>query len=121
AAQEKADTATAARRQARAESAAAKEALAVEAEQIAERATSWKASGDRLRTIVDEWKLIKGVDRKSDDALWKRFSAARDEFGRRRGAHFAALDSERTTAKSAKEALVTRAEELSQSSDWKDT
>jgi hypothetical protein len=120
-AKEKADIVTAARHAARADAAAAKLALAEEAERIAERATSWKASGDRLRTIVDEWKLIKGVDRKTDDALWKRFSSARDEFGRRRGAHFAALDTERTTARAAKEKLVSRAQELSESSDWKDT
>jgi hypothetical protein len=120
-AQEKATEATVARQQARAEAVAAKEKLAVEAEQIAERATSWKASGDRLRAIVEDWKLIKGVDRKSDEALWKRFSAARDEFGRRRGAHFAQLDGERTSAKAAKEKLVSRAEELADSSDWKAT
>jgi hypothetical protein len=121
AADEKAMAAAAIRRQARAESIAAKEKLAAEAEQIAASATSWKASGDRLRAIVDEWKLIKGIDRKSDDALWKRFSAARDEFGRRRGGHFAQLDAERVAAKTAKEALVARAEELAQSSDWKET
>ncbi len=121
AAQTKTDEAAAARQAARAEAIAAKEALTVEAEQIAERASSWKASGDRLRVIVDEWKLIKGVDRKTDEALWKRFSAARDEFGRRRGAHFAALDTERVTAKTTKEKLVERATELAASSDWKET
>ncbi|MDT4936344.1 MAG: hypothetical protein QOG80_15, partial [Pseudonocardiales bacterium] len=100
---------------------AAKEALLVEAEQIAESATSWKSSGDRLRAIVEDWKQIKGIDRKTDEALWKRFAAARDAFGRRRGQHFAQLDVERGTAKKAKEKLVERAEELSSSSDWKET
>jgi hypothetical protein len=120
-AEEKAGEAAAAREQARAVAIAAKEALAVEAEQIAESATSWKVSGDRLRAIVDEWRLIKGVDRKTDDVLWKRFSAARDAFGRRRGQHFAQLDAERGTIKDAKEQLIARAEELAQSSDWKET
>ncbi|MEP6598839.1 MAG: DUF349 domain-containing protein [Actinomycetota bacterium] len=110
-----------ARERARADAIAAKEALAAEAEKIAESATSWKASGDRLRAIVDEWKLIKGIDRKTDDALWKRFSGARDAFGKRRGQHFAALDAERGTARQAKEKLAERAEELSASSDWRDT
>jgi hypothetical protein len=119
--EEKAGANAAAREKARAEAIAAKEALAAEAEQIASTATSWKSSGDRLRTIVDEWKLIKGVDRKTDDALWKRFAAARDAFGRRRGQHFAALDAERGTAKTAKEKLIERAEALSGSSDWKET
>jgi hypothetical protein len=117
----KADANAAAREQARADAVARKESLAVEAEQIAENSTAWKASGDRLRAIVEEWKQIKGVDRKSDDALWKRFAAARDAFGRRRGQHFAKLDSERDEAKHVKERLVERAEELSGSADFKQT
>ena len=110
-----------AREQAKAEAIAAKEALIAEAEKIAESSTSWKVAGDRLRTIVDDWKLIHGVDRRTDDALWKRFAAARDAFGKRRGQHFAQLDAERGTAKEIKEKLVSRAEALSSSSDWKET
>jgi hypothetical protein len=121
AADERAGQVQAAREQARADAISAKEALVVEAEQIAESATSWKASGDRLRAIVEEWKHIKGVDRRTDDALWKRFAAARDAFGKRRGQHFAQLDAERGTAKVAKEKLVARAEELSGSTDWRET
>jgi hypothetical protein len=111
----------AARDAARAEAIAKKEALAVEAEQLAESSTQWKVAGDRLRTIVDEWKLIKGIDRKTDDALWKRFAAARDAFGKRRGSHFATLDTEREAAKAIKEKLVAQAEELAASEDWRET
>jgi hypothetical protein len=121
AAEAKAGEAAATRDKARADAIAAKEALVAEAEKIAEAGTSWKASGERLRTIVEEWRQIKGIDRKTDDVLWKRFAAARDAFGRRRGQHFAQLDAERGTAKQAKEQLIKRAEELSSSSDWKDT
>jgi hypothetical protein len=121
AAEEKIGANAAAREQARADAIAAKEKLAAEAEQIAETGTSWKASGDRLHAIVDEWKLIKGIDRKTDDALWKRFAAARDVFGKRRGQHFAQLDAERGAARAAKDKLIERAEELAQSSDWKET
>ena len=110
-----------ARDAARAEAIAKKEALALEAEQIAESSTQWKVAGDRLRTIVDEWKLIKGIDRKTDDALWKRFAAARDAFSKRRGSHFANLDTEREAAKSVKEKLVAQAEELASSADWRET
>jgi len=121
AASERADANAAQRAQARADAVSAKEKLVVEAEQIAESATSWKVSGDRLRAIVDEWKQIKGVDRKTDDGLWKRFAAARDAFGKRRGQHFAQLDAEHGTSRQAKEKLIERAEELAQSSDWKET
>ena len=110
-----------AREHAKAEAVAAKEALIAEAEKIAESSTSWKAAGDRLRTIVDDWKAIRGIDRRTDDALWKRFAAARDAFGKRRGQHFAQLDAERGNAKDVKEKLVARAEALSSSSDWRDT
>ena len=106
---------------ARAAAIAQKEALAVEAEQIAESANQWKVAGDRLHAIVEEWKLIKGIDRKTDEALWKRFAAARDAFGKRRGSHFAQLDTEREQAKSVKEGLVRQAEELAKSDDWRET
>ncbi|WP_216208047.1 DUF349 domain-containing protein [Amycolatopsis aidingensis] len=106
------------REQARAEAVARKQALAEEAEQIAAESTQWKSAGDRLRTILDEWKTIKGVDRKTDDELWKRFSKARESFNRRRGSHFAELDKQRAAAKARKEELIAEAESLSDSEDW---
>jgi hypothetical protein len=95
-----------------------KEALAAEAEQIAADSTQWKAAGDRLKAIVEEWKTIKGIDRKTDEALWQRFAAARDAFGRRRGAHFAQLDQQRSEARAAKSELIAEAERLSTSTEW---
>jgi hypothetical protein len=97
---------------------ARKEALAAEAQDLAANSTQWKAAGDRLRAILDEWRTISGVDRKTDDALWKRYSAARETFNRRRGSHFAELDRERVGAKQAKERLCERAEELADSNEW---
>lgn len=102
----------------RAAQTARKEALAAEAEELGANSTQWKAAGDRLRAILDEWKTISGLDRKVDDALWKRYSAARDAFNRRRGSHFADLDRERSGVKQSKERLCERAEELSDSTDW---
>ena len=98
-----------------------KEALATEAEAIGESSTQWKAAGDRLREILDEWKTIRGIDRKTDDALWKRFSKAREAFNRRRGSHFAELDRTRASVKRVKEELVERAETISMSTEWNDT
>jgi hypothetical protein len=107
-----------ARDEARAKSVARKQELVDEAEKIAEESTQWKSAGDRLRSILDEWKTVKGVDRKTDDLLWKRFSKARDTFNRRRGSHFADLDRQRATAKERKQELVDEAEQLSESDDW---
>jgi len=119
---ERAEAAAAADRSRRDEHRAAqtarKEALAAEAEELANTSTQWKTAGDRLRAILDEWKTISGLDRKTDDALWKRYSAARETFNRRRGSHFAELDRERAGSREAKERLCVRAEELVDSTDW---
>jgi hypothetical protein len=119
------ETADSAAAESRAERAAAraaqiarKEALATEAEQIAAESTSWKAAGDRLKAIVEEWKTIRGIDRKTDEALWARFAAAREAFGRRRGAHFAALDAQRSEARTQKQELIAEAQRLATSTDW---
>jgi hypothetical protein len=119
---ERADAAVAADRSRRDEHRAAqtarKEALAAEAEELGANSTHWKVAGDRMREILDEWKTISGLDRKVDDALWKRYSAAREAFNRRRGSHFAELDRERAGVRQSKEQLCERAEELSGSTDW---
>lgn len=103
------------------EAIAAKEKLAAEAEDLAENSTEWKVAGDRIREILNEWKQIKGIDRKTDDGLWKRYSRARDSFNRRRGAHFAELDRGRAAARKKKEELVERAEALKESTNWGET
>jgi hypothetical protein len=115
---EKADAARAAREVARGQALEAKTALVTEAETLAASSTSWKATGDRFAAILEEWKAIKGVDRKADGELWKRFATARDTFTRRRGAHFATLDATRKQAQGRKDELVAEAESLSDSSDW---
>jgi hypothetical protein len=120
-AEEKAGAARAAREAARADALARKVGLVEEAERIAAEATGWKSAGDRLKEILDEWKTIHGVDKKSDGELWKRYAAARDAFTRRRGAHFATLDAGRKQAQQRKEELVGEAETLSESTEWNAT
>ncbi|MFD4608722.1 MULTISPECIES: DUF349 domain-containing protein [unclassified Streptomyces] len=95
----------------------AKEALVKEAEELA-RSDQWRAAGERLRALVDTWKGLPRLDRKSDDDLWHRFSHARSAFSKRRKAHFAQLDAQREDARRAKERLVAEAEALSGSTDW---
>jgi len=118
AAEEKASAARAEREAARAAALARKTALVEEAEKLAADSTGWKTAGDRLKEILEEWKTIRGVDKKRDTELWKRYAAARDAFARRRGAHFATLDASRKQAQTRKEELVAEAEALAQSSEW---
>ena len=107
-----------AREQARSEAKEVKERIVAEAERIVTEATHWKISGERMRQLLEEWKAAPHADRAVEAALWKRFSAARNAFTKRRKAYFAGLEGERETAKSRKEKLCAQAEELASSTDW---
>ncbi|MDQ1698535.1 MAG: hypothetical protein QOG34_398 [Frankiaceae bacterium] len=98
----------------------AKRALVEEAEQLA-KSEAWRPTGDRYRAIVEQWKTIRGVDRRTDTELWERLSAARREFDRRRRTHFAEMDKERTVAAERKQQLVAEAKKLADSTDWAPT
>ncbi|TNM64662.1 DUF349 domain-containing protein [Streptomyces sp. NP160] len=118
---EEADAARAAAREA---GLSTRTAIVEEAEQIAatdpER-MQWRPSGDRLRELLDSWKdaqRAQRLDKKSEDELWKRFSAARTTFDRARRTYFSALEDRNSEAKQAKERIVTEAEELSTSTAW---
>lgn len=118
AAEAKVGEAKAAKDAARVQALARKNELVEEAEKLAAESTGWKTTGDRFKEILEEWKGIRGVDKKTDGELWKRFAAARDSFTRRRGAHFATLDAQRKQAQTVKEELVAAADALKDSSDW---
>ncbi|KLL10465.1 DNA repair ATPase [Protofrankia coriariae] len=98
----------------------AKEALVAESERLA-RSSDWKAVGERFRSIAVDFRAITGVDRRTDADLWKRVTAAREEFNQRRTAHFAALDQQRAQSRQRKEAIVTEAEALVDSTEWSAT
>jgi Domain of Unknown Function (DUF349) len=108
----------AAREQARNEAHEIKERIVVEAERLAVEATHWKASGERMRQLLEEWKAAPRGDRASEAILWKRLSAARNGFAKRRKAYFSSLEEEREAIRAHKEELVSKAEELSSSKDW---
>ncbi|MEU8271435.1 DUF349 domain-containing protein [Sphaerisporangium sp. NPDC049002] len=111
----------AARDHARAQSREIKERIVAEAERIAEDTTHWKSGGERLRQLVEEWKAAERIDRVTEAALWKRLSAARTAFAKRRKSYFAGLDEQRESVRSIKERIVSEAEALSSSTDWGET
>jgi hypothetical protein len=98
----------------------AKRALVAEAERLA-ASEDWRATGDRFRAIVDAWKAIRGVDRKTDAELWEHLSTARREFDRRRRTHYAELEKTRGAAAETKRRLVAEAEKLAESTEWTPT
>jgi hypothetical protein len=108
------------RAQARMAATAVRRRLVEEAESLI-GSTSWNATGDRFKAIVDEWTAAGHGERKDEDALWKRLSAARSAFGEHRRAAFIERDREREAARARKEQLIREAEALSESSEWGET
>jgi hypothetical protein len=111
----------AAREHAREEAKDVKERVVAEAERIAVEATHWKASGERMAQLLEEWKTAPHADRSVEAMLWKRLSAARNQFTKRRKAYFSSLEAEREQVRLRKERLVEEAEALSDSTDWGNT
>jgi len=95
----------------------AKETIATEAEQIAQ-GSDWRQGANRMRELLDQWKVLPRIDKQTDDQLWHRFSSARTTYTRRRKQHFAELHERRDIARASKEKLVVDAEELATSTDW---
>ncbi|MEV0352717.1 DUF349 domain-containing protein [Nonomuraea sp. NPDC050680] len=108
----------AAREHARAEARTVKERIVDEAERIADETTHWKSGGERLRQLVEEWKAADRIDRVTEAALWKRLSAARTAFAKRRKVYFAGLDEQREGVRAEKERIVAEAEAIADSTDW---
>lgn len=104
---------------------AAREAIVAEAETISgtdPAQIQWKTSSARMNELFESWKTAQKsgirLGRSNEDALWKRFRAARTVFDRHRRAYFSQLDSNNSAAKAAKEKLIAEAEALSSSTDW---
>jgi Domain of Unknown Function (DUF349) len=98
----------------------AKRTLVEEAERLAAR-DDWRATGERFRALVEEWKGIHGVDRRTDSELWERLSTARRDFDKRRRTHFADVERERGLVAEHKERLIAEADKLADSTEWTST
>jgi hypothetical protein len=90
---------------------AIKERLATEAEKLAD-STDWGPTAGRYRDLMREWKAAGPAPREADEALWKRFRGAQDQFFGARDAANAELDKEFAANAEVKEALLVEAEAL---------
>lgn len=97
-----------------------KEELCARAEELS-GSTDWKGTGDALKALQAEWKAIGPVPKEHNEAVWERFRKANDAFFERRQAHFSQAETDLPENLRRKEELVVRAEELSESTDWRAT
>jgi hypothetical protein len=102
---------------AKANAAKGRQRIADEAKSLA-TSTQWKATGQRFRELLDEWKRLPRFDKAAEQEQWERFSKSRTAFDKARKAHFIQLDEQRAEGARVKEDLIGRARALSSSKDW---
>jgi len=98
---------------------AAREAIAVKAEELANGDLSkviWKDLSAKLTALFDEWQAAQKngprVPKAEADAIWKRFQTARNKVESAKRAFFAEAGNKAKAAKATKESIVKRAEAL---------
>ncbi|MGE5814786.1 MAG: DUF349 domain-containing protein, partial [Acidobacteriota bacterium] len=94
-----------------------KEALARRAEELAD-STDWIRTADELRKLQADWKSIGPVPRDEAKVLWERFRTACDRFFTRKQDDLNHRKEVWSANLTRKEALVKRAEELQESTEW---
>ncbi len=88
-----------------------KERLVAEAEALS-GSTDWRATADRYKQLMQEWKTAGRAPREVEDTLWQQFKAAQDSFFAARNAQFAAQDEEFRGNQKVKEDILAEAEKI---------
>jgi len=98
-----------------------REAIVTQAEKLAADTTKiiWKTASAEMTALFEKWQSLQKngarAPKAEADALWKRFSAARNKFDTAKRAFFAAQDSTAKAAKAKKLEIVAAAELLAAS------
>lgn len=102
-----------------------KEELVAKAEAIAglelKHLNKWQEKTDEIIALQEQWKAIGFASREKNEAVWKSFRAACDKFFEQKRAFFKSLRQEQDQHAAKKEALISKAEKLKDSTDWKNT
>jgi hypothetical protein len=94
-----------------------KEALCARAEALAD-STDWVRTAEAIKQLQAEWKTIGAVTRGHEKSVWERFRASCDKFFTRRQEDLKERKHEWSENLAKKEALITEAEQLAQSTEW---
>lgn len=92
----------------RAEAKAAKEAIVAELQELA-TSTEWRKTTRAINELLEKWKVAGSAGRRSDEELWKQFSAARKSFNQAKNAYYAELKASFAERAAKKEELIAEA------------
>ena len=92
-----------------------------EAEHLA-KSDNWRETSDKFKALMDRWKSIgKVATPEKSEELWSRFTAAKNAFFDRKGAHQGDIAKEQAANLEEKLKLVEEAEAIKDSTEWKKT
>lgn len=86
-------------------------AIVEEAERLS-GSSDWVKAANGFRELLERWRAVGSAGREIDDALWARFSTARDSFFERRNAHHAERSRLSAEAATKKKELIAECEGL---------
>ncbi len=96
----------------------AKEKLIAEAKEAAANVKNWKAAGDKMNELMDQWKAAGRAGRETDDSLWEQFNSIRKEFFAQRKEFFNQRNAEIKDAVAKKNELIEKAKEYAASKNF---
>ena len=105
---------------------AAKQALVEKVAELGKQAESlstneWKTLTDQVLELQNAWKNIGFATKKDNERIWREFRDACNVFFDRKNAHYAAIKDQYKAVRVKKEALITEAIELKDSTAWRQT
>lgn len=80
--------------------------------------SNWKAAGDQLNGLFNDWKAAGSAGHDEDDELWAQFNAVRDEFYARRKEFFDERNEKFKKSTETKEALIEEARKIAETADY---
>lgn len=95
-----------------------KESIVSQAESLA-YASDFKVAKDEMRALMEQWKSTPRAAKKDDDLLWQRFSRARQTLFDRARQDYEKRQVEYNAAKARKESIISQAESLYCTSDFR--
>jgi len=106
--------------QIKAEGLAKRTAVVEMAEKMAD-SKAWKATTENFKELLEEWKALPHADKAAEQELWARFRKARSTFDKARKLHFEELNTVRGEAIAGKQAVIKKAQEIADSTEWANT
>lgn len=102
-----------------------KQALIAKTEEIVNneegKNRNWKKNTEAILNIQKEWKKIGFATKKENEEIWEKFRGLCDTFFNEKGKFYEQAKATWDANKEKKQALITRAEALKESTDWKES